>query len=309
MTTSPTTTLSAPGRARLVSVVVVAVVMTAVLGGPAALAGLATTVVPGACAGAADVHAGLVVDFGDVDTGSPRPADTADCVADPGANGVTLLARRFGKDHIRINSSGLICAIDDYPSSGCGERVGDRYRYWSYWKGGSAWQYSSVGPGSRTIVDGAVDGWHFVEGSASPSDGPPTNSSSAGPCAPTPTAPPPTPPPPSAGGSAGGPAPPSASSGGPTSAPSVAGDPASGDTGASDPTSSAAGSEGSSVGNDTATTGSSTDNIEGAEKASDVSSGGASGGGSVPLVAVGVALAVVALGGGAVMRFRSRTDE
>ena len=98
------------------------------------------------------MHAGLVVDFGDVDTGSARPADTADCVADPGANGVTLLAKRFGKERIRINGTGLICAIDGYPADGCGDHLPNgKYRYWSYWKGGSSWEYSSVGPAGRSI--------------------------------------------------------------------------------------------------------------------------------------------------------------
>ena len=50
-------------------------------------------------------------------------------------------------------------------------------------------------------------------------------------------------------------------------------------------------------------------NLSGAENASDVSVGGTSSGGGAPLVLIGVALAVVALGGGAVMRFRSKADE
>ncbi len=204
MTTSPIASLPGRPRARLVPVVVMVVlVVLVVLAGPAALAGRATTALPGSCAAADGVHAGLVVDFGDVDAGSPRPADTADCVADPGANGATLLARRFGKDRIRISSTGLICAIDGYPAEGCGDHLPNgKYRYWSYWKGGSSWTYSQVGPAGRAISDGSVDGWHFVDGSAGPSDGAPGNSPPSGPCA---SAPPTTPtvtaPPSSVGGS------------------------------------------------------------------------------------------------------------
>ncbi len=197
-----------PARARVASVAVLVAVV--VLAAPAMLAGLGPGAgvlegaLTGSCASAGEVHAGLVVDFGTVDTGSARPANTSDCVADSGGNGVTLLAARFGKAHIRIGANGLICAIDDYPKDGCGDHLPNgRYRYWSYWKavgaddkeppaGQSAtkWLYAPIGPASRTIKDGSVDGWHFVEGSASPSDGAPGNSGPAGPCGPsTPTTP------------------------------------------------------------------------------------------------------------------------
>jgi hypothetical protein len=297
------------------------VVALAVLGAPAALAGVAPGALGAACASAASIHAGLVVDFGDVAALPNRPADTADCVADPGDNGITLLVKRFGKGGIRLNGSGLVCAIDGYPATGCGEKVGDKYRYWSYWKSvwtdddgreqnatadhaGTTWRYSSIGPRDRSISDGTVDGWHFVEGSASPSDGGPTNSSPAGPCPPPPTSPPSTAAP--AGGGQGG----SGSTGAVTTTAPVPADPtatsAPADSLADLPTDTAADmTDGDGSTGSTGATGA----LGATESAAEVAGDAGSGGGGVPLVAIGVGVAVVALAGGAALRFRTRTDE
>jgi hypothetical protein len=295
---------SSPSRtSRVGRVLVASVVALVVLTAPAALAGVAPDALAASCASAASVRAGLVVDFGDVAALPGRPADTSDCVTDPGANGVTLLVERFGREGIRVNGSGLVCAIAGYPAEGCGEKVGDKYRFWSYWKGGTGWEYSSVGPSGRKIVDGSVDGWHFVEGSASPADGPPANSPSAGPCsAPLPTAPSTSAPPPSGGGSGG-----SGGSGStqPTTTVSTAADP-SAPVVPVDTSPDGAADDGASM--STAADGSdgAADSLGASENASDVSGGGGSG---LPLAALGVAVLVVALGGGAVLRFRTRADE
>lgn len=319
MIPSPAATPTRSARVLLASVAVV-VVATVVLGAPALVAGVlpGAGVLSGSCASAGEVHAGLVVDFGTVDTGTARPANTSDCVADPGANGVTLLAKRFGKSGVRINSSGLICAIDGYPATGCGDHLPNgRYRYWSYWKGGSSWEYSSVGPAGRVVKDGTVDGWHFVEGSASPADGAPGNSGPAGPCGPTTptTTPPATSTPTSNGGSSGGSSGSGGGSGGsggqvtPTSTGSSPESTATyGDTPVTEADGSVVEPDAGTDGTAGTATGGSTDDLSDVENASDVG-GDSSSSGGLPVAVVAVALVVVALGGGAALRFRGRADE
>ncbi len=325
MIPSPTTSRTRSARALLASVVVLAAMVA--FGGPAVLAGVVTGagVLSGSCASAGEVHAGLVVDFGTVDTGTARPADTADCVADPGANGATLLAKRFGKSRIRIGSNGLICAIDDYPATGCGDHLANgKYRYWSYWKAvgdddkeppvgqrATKWQYSPVGPAGRAVKDGTVDGWHFVEGSASPLDGTPGNASPAGPCPlTTPTTDPATPPPTTGGGAGGSGDQATPTSNGSSSTDSTSSSVApSGDTPVTAADGSVVESGAATAGAAEVRSGSSTDDLSDVENAADVGGSGPSGGGGLPLAAIGVALAIVALSGGAVLRTRGRTDE
>ncbi len=142
----------------------------------------------GACASAASGHAGLVVDFGAVTNvaGAPTPTVQSSCLAVSSSSetGSDLL-RAAG--HSMRWQGGLLCAIDGYPATGCGVRTATGYQYWSYWHGGSSWTYSSVGPSSYRVSAGGVDGWHFVEGADSASEGTP-RAVAAGPCpAPTPT--------------------------------------------------------------------------------------------------------------------------
>lgn len=90
-----------------------------------------------------------------------------------GSNGITALrarATRLGTAAPRYNSSGLLCAIDGRPAApACGQQGPNGYEYWSYWLGGSSWQYAPVGPGGRTVQDQSVDGWRFLKGgSAAP---------------------------------------------------------------------------------------------------------------------------------------------
>lgn len=91
------------------------------------------------------------------------------CVVVPsGSNGLTALrarATRLGTAPPRLSSSGLLCAIDGRPASpACGTSGPNGYEYWSYWLGGTSWQYAPVGPSTRTVQDQSVDGWRFLKG-------------------------------------------------------------------------------------------------------------------------------------------------
>jgi hypothetical protein len=125
-----------------------------------------------ACAAGA-VHVAVVVDIG---SGS---SVSAVCIASGDRdNGAMLLAARasmLGTPQPRYNSSGLLCAIDGVPATGCGERVNGRYAYWSYWHGSNgAWTYATIGPASTRVDPGVVEGWRWQpDGAASPVDPPP----------------------------------------------------------------------------------------------------------------------------------------
>lgn len=106
----------------------------------------------------------IVIDDG---RSSPR----ADCLSVPnGTKASDALNTRAERLHMpppRFDVSGLLCSIDGYPESGCGEGAGsDAYTYWSYWwKDGNGWRYAPAGPASRRLTaDGTVDGWHFITG-------------------------------------------------------------------------------------------------------------------------------------------------
>jgi hypothetical protein len=91
-------------------------------------------------------------------------------VVNQGANGIAALnarAARIGAPAPRFNSSGLLCAIDGVPlAPACGNLGPNGYEYWSYWIGGSTWTYAPVGPASRSMQDGTVEGWRFLPGGA-----------------------------------------------------------------------------------------------------------------------------------------------
>lgn len=127
-----------------------------------------------ACA-AGQIRISVVVDFGDLP--NPPPTSAACVSAEEGSTGAAVLAARakqLGTPAPRFNTSGLLCAIDGLPATGCGERTGDGYRYWSYWQGtASGWSYANVGPAGRRVRATQTEGWHFVEGAGLPSDPPP----------------------------------------------------------------------------------------------------------------------------------------
>ena len=129
----------------------------------------------GACA-AGQVQIAVVVDFG---TG--RSVSAACVGAGTRDNGATVLAARasqLGTPLPRYNASGLVCAIDGYPSEGCGDQTGGHYAYWSYWHGdASGWTYANVGPAGSRAQPGMVEGWRFQPaGAANPTDPAPRGS-------------------------------------------------------------------------------------------------------------------------------------
>lgn len=150
----------------------------------AALAAVAAAVVtvPGgvvggtaACA-AEDNRFAIVVDFGDAP--SAPSANTVTCVPvdgdDTAADALATRARMLGRPGPRYNNAGLLCSLDGFPESGCGDRTEAGYRYWSYWFGGDKWSYASTGPAFHRAKAGGVIGWRFQPtGTATASDPPP----------------------------------------------------------------------------------------------------------------------------------------
>jgi hypothetical protein len=296
-----------------VRLVVAALVAAAVVVLPAALGGSGGPLVDGAlgssCAAAAGtVHVGLVIDFGDADPAGAARSSTRQCVSiadrQTGADALVAGGHRLG-----WSSSGLLCSIDDYPATGsteCGRTTAHGYRYWSYWHGGAAWTYSSVGPAGFRPADGSVEGWHFVDGGGNPSDPPPAGSPSspcpAGPPATTgPTTAPPTTAPNGRGAGPATPTPPTDGSGGgvPTTA---AADLAPG--GASSPDASGASAATDAPGAATTASGGAAEGALGGSAPASSRSGSS----RVPVGVILLAVAVVALGGSALVRSRARSE-
>ena len=80
-------------------------------------------------------------------------------------NGAEFLAARaqiLNTPPPTYDRSGLLCSIDGYPATGCGEQTGNSYAYWSYWDGRSgSWVFSNTGPASRRMTNSSVEGWRF----------------------------------------------------------------------------------------------------------------------------------------------------
>jgi hypothetical protein len=141
-----------------------------------------TVVVPAAagapsatCAAAGGIRVRVVVDFGDAAGAPPAVSDVCVPVADrtTGAELLAARARQLGTPAPRYDG-GLLCAIDGYPETGCGDRTSDGYRYWSYWHGDAgSWTYANVGPGSWKLRDGDVEGWRFLNGGPESKAAPP----------------------------------------------------------------------------------------------------------------------------------------
>jgi hypothetical protein len=147
----------------------------------AALVGPASTSVVGvgrACAASA-LHVAVVVDHGD------GASVSAVCVpANARDNGAIVLATRaaqLGVPAPRYNASGLLCAIDGTPATGCGEVRNGKYAYWSYWHGSNGkWTYADIGPASTRVDAAIIEGWRWEPaGAALPSDPPPRASTDA----------------------------------------------------------------------------------------------------------------------------------
>jgi hypothetical protein len=123
----------------------------------------------------------VVADFGGV---NGRVLVTC-VVVESGDSGTQVLQAqaallRYPSPRYAESGSGLLCAIDGYPTSGCGNQSGAHYAYWAYWHGGKRWQYASQGPGEWKVSKSDVEGWRFEPtGSATPADPPPRAASSA----------------------------------------------------------------------------------------------------------------------------------
>ena len=302
-------------RSRLVAALGAA---AAVLVLPAALAGVGGSLldagVGSSCASAAGtIHVGLVIDYGTVDSAGSSRSTSRQCVAlpDSGKSRSGANALMAGNHALRWSSSGLLCAIDGYPATGCGESSATGYRYWSYWHGGDSWSYSSVGPDSFTPKDGAVEGWHFIDGTGT-TDGTVTTdggrkprSSATSPCPASP----------------GSTTPPTTSATTPPPTPVGSG---SGSGGSAVPTSSIVGESSTTLGGDptlanSATVGASADDSAGsgsggtAGTTSDEAALGANApvssnpsGSHLPIGAILMVVAVLGLAGSAFVRFRTR---
>ena len=123
----------------------------------------------------------VVADFG----GANGKIIVTCVVTRPGDSGAQVLAEQaallgYPAPRYDESGSGLLCAIDGYPTSGCGTQLGDHYAYWAYWHGGKRWQYASGGAGEWKVSTGDVEGWRFEpDGSATPADPPPRVPSSS----------------------------------------------------------------------------------------------------------------------------------
>lgn len=112
-----------------------------------------------------DVYVAVVVDFGN---GSATTTVSKCVPVASNAHDADALAAAVGTDNVAYASSGLLCAIDNYPVNGvqnCGQSVGSGdYDYWSYWHGATgSWVYANDGPGEHSVSSPAddVEGWRF----------------------------------------------------------------------------------------------------------------------------------------------------
>lgn len=126
--------------------------------------------------GAGSVRVVIIVDLGTVPGGAQ--GTTVDCLVLPeGSTGSDLLRERASLRGTRkpgFGAGGLMCSVDGYPSTGCGELTPDGYLYWAYWTGTSGrWVYGGGNPFARRLRDGDIEGWRFTLGAARPSDPPP----------------------------------------------------------------------------------------------------------------------------------------
>ena len=112
-----------------------------------------------------DVYVAVVVDFG---SGSATTTVSKCVPVASNAHDADALAAAVGSDNVAYASSGLLCAIDNYPANGvqnCGESVGSGdFDYWSYWHGATgSWIYANDGPAEQSVSSPSddVEGWRF----------------------------------------------------------------------------------------------------------------------------------------------------
>jgi hypothetical protein len=112
-----------------------------------------------------DVYVAVVVDFGN---GSSMSTVSKCVPVASSADDADALAAAVGSGNVAYANSGLLCAIDNYPTNGvqnCGESAGSgKYDYWSYWHGSTgSWVYADDGPAEQSVSSPAddVEGWMF----------------------------------------------------------------------------------------------------------------------------------------------------
>jgi hypothetical protein len=145
--------------------------------GPGALVPLKLAIVSADSVGN-DVYVAVVVDFGN---GSSMTTVSKCVPLASNARDSDALAAAVGSSNVAYASSGLLCAIDNYPANGvqnCDQSVGNGdYDFWSYWHGSSGqWTYANNGPAGQSVSSPAddVEGWKFQNDEpASSSDPPP----------------------------------------------------------------------------------------------------------------------------------------
>ena len=237
-----------------------------------------------------------------VDPGETSAGPSSVCLVVPsGTTGSQLLARRAAElgmspsRYPRYAGSGLLCAIDGFPATGCGDRTSGGFAYWAYFNGTSgAWNYGSYNPFIRRMADGDIEGWRYVSGTGGAQDPPPRIAPSRSLFPPLAIAPVSVPP---AGDSGSAPGPGPGASGGAA----VPGDPAAGTADQGETAAVADGVPGVAGASDAIVTDLVTDDV-----AIVATSSGGSGAG--PWLGVGVALMLaVMLGLGAFVRTRSRS--
>jgi hypothetical protein len=120
-----------------------------------------------------EIRVVIVVDAVDFGGGS-----SATCLVVPtGTTGSQLLARRsaeLGTGSARYGSSGLLCAIDGMPATGCGDHNAGGFDYWGYFSAPSgSWAYGNINPFTRRLSDGDIEGWRYVRGGKGSAQDPP----------------------------------------------------------------------------------------------------------------------------------------
>ena len=120
-----------------------------------------------------EIRVVIVVDATDFGGGS-----SATCLVVPtGTTGSQLLARRsaeLGTGSVRYGSSGLLCAIDGMPATGCGDHNAGGFDYWGYFNAPSgSWAYGNINPFTRRVSDGDIEGWRYVRGGKGSAQDPP----------------------------------------------------------------------------------------------------------------------------------------
>jgi len=119
----------------------------------------------------ANICVGMVVDATRVSgPGSPYGTDTYCATTPRGSTGSDVLDVRAAALHRPppVYQRGLLCSIDGYPTTGCGDSDGHGgYRYWAYWHrepGAASWTYAGTGPDGYQPAAGETEGWAFQNG-------------------------------------------------------------------------------------------------------------------------------------------------